>query len=160
MKNREYIYRWVVLVIILDQLTKILIQKNLTLYEEVKVIPKFFSLYYVQNTGAAFSILENATFLLIIISILFVILIDKTIQKEEQNLDQLSILALGMIIGGIFGNLLDRIFYRGVIDFLSFSFGKYHFPVFNVADIGITIGVFLLLFDLWKKRNPKKEETK
>ena len=113
---------------------------------------KFFSFCYVKNSGAAFSILEDATLLLIIISVLFILLIDNTIKKEYRNLSNLSIISLGMIIGGIFGNLIDRIIYRSVIDFISFSFGNYHFPIFNIADIGITVGVFLLLVDLWKRR--------
>ena len=157
MKNRKSVYNWVIMVFIIDQLSKILVQRTMYLYQNIKIIPNFFSLYYVKNTGAAFSILENATLLLIVISVLFIIFIDNTIKKEEQNLTKLSILSLGMIIGGIFGNLIDRILYRSVIDFLSFSFGNYHFPVFNIADIGITVGVALLLFEIWFKKNSRRK---
>ena len=158
MKNRENVYKWVVLVFALDQILKIIIQKTMNLYQEISIIPKFFSLVYVKNSGAAFSILEDATLLLIVISVLFIIVIDKTIKKEEPNLNKLSILSLGMIIGGIFGNLIDRILYRSVIDFISFTFGSYHFPIFNIADIGITVGVFLLFIDYLRK--DKKKEKK
>jgi len=158
MKNRENVYKWVVLVFALDQILKIIIQKTMNLYQEISIIPKFFSLVYVKNSGAAFSILEDATLLLIVISVLFIIVIDKTIKKEEPNLNKLSILSLGMIIGGIFGNLIDRILYRSVIDFISFTFGSYHFPIFNIEDIGITVGVFLLFIDYLRK--DKKKEKK
>ena len=153
MKNRKNVYKWVILVFIIDQLSKFIIQKTMDLHQSRTIIPNFFSLYYVKNTGAAFSILENATLFLIIISVMFLLFIDRIIKKEEKELTKLSILSLGMIIGGIFGNLLDRILYRSVIDFFSFSFGSYYFPVFNIADIGITVGVFLLLIEMWIKKN-------
>ena len=125
------------------------------LFEEIIIIPRFFSIYYVENTGAAFSILKDATLLLIIISVVFIILINKQIKKEEQNLNTLSTISLGMVLGGIFGNLIDRTVHHSVIDYLSFTFGNYHFPVFNLADMAITIGLGLLLLDVWKRRNEK-----
>ena len=155
MKNRKKIYIVASILLLLDQIIKLIIQRSMNLYQEIKIIPNFFSLLYVKNTGAAFSILEDATLFLILLSVIFVLIIDKYIKKEEETLDKLSMVAMGMIIGGIFGNLLDRIIYRSVIDFLSFQFGKYSFPVFNIADIGITLGVFILLIDMWKRR---KEE--
>lgn len=155
MKNRKKIYVVAVIILLLDQLTKLIIQRSMNLYQEIKLIPNFFSLCYVKNTGAAFSILEDATLLLILISIIFVLIIDKYIKKENETFHVLTMIAFGMIIGGIFGNLLDRILYRSVIDFLSFQFGNYFFPIFNIADIGITIGTLLLLVDTWERR---KEE--
>lgn len=153
MKNKQKI-NWIVFVMILmDQLIKILVQRNMKLYEEIKIIPHFFSIHYVENTGAAFSILKDATIILIVISVVLIILINKQIKKEEEKLNTLSIISLGIILGGIFGNLIDRIIHHSVIDYLSFSFGNYSFPVFNLADMGITIGLGLLLFDLWKRRN-------
>ena len=159
MKNRENVYKWVVLVFILDQIFKILVQRTMNLYQEISIIPKFFSICYVRNSGAAFSILEDATLLLIVISVLFIIVIDKTIKKEEPNLNKLSILSLGMIIGGIFGNLIDRILYKSVIDFISFTFGSYHIPIFNIADIGITVGVLLLFIDYLRKDKNKEKQN-
>ncbi len=156
MKNRNNIYKWTSILFIIDQITKLIVQKTMNLYDEINLIPNFFSLCYVKNTGAAFSILEDATLFLIIISVIFIILIDKMIKKEEQNLNKLSILSLGMIIGGIFGNLIDRILYRSVIDFISFQFGSYHFPVFNIADIGITVGVLLLVIDLLRGKKHER----
>lgn len=155
MKNKERVYQIIAVVIVIDQLIKLLVQKNMNLFQEIKIIPGFFSICYVENTGAAFSILEDATILLVILGAVFLVILDHYIKKEEKNLDKLSILSFGLIMGGIFGNLIDRIIYHSVIDFISFSFGKYHFPIFNIADIGITVGVGLLLLDMWKRR---KEE--
>lgn len=157
MKNKQKIYCIFSIILLLDQLIKIIVQKNMNLYDEIKIIPSFFSIYYVENTGAAFSILKDATILLIIISVVFIILINNQIKKEEQNLNTLSIISLGLVLGGIFGNLIDRILHHSVIDYLSFSFGKYAFPVFNLADMGITMGLCLLIWDLWQNRRTKNE---
>ena len=156
MKNRNRVYYVTVLLIVIDQLAKILVQRNMTMYKEIKIIPNFFSLCYVENTGAAFSILEDSTLLLIIISVIFVVFLDKYIKKEADTLNKLSIIAYGMIMGGIFGNLIDRILNKSVIDFLAFKFGSYNFPIFNIADIGITVGVALVFLDMILKR--KKED--
>jgi len=155
MKKRQIIFNITAVLFILDQILKIIIRSNLNLYEEVKVIKNFFSITYLKNTGAAFSILSNSSFFLIIISVLFIILISKYIKKEENNLTKLDTYYLGMILGGVFGNLFDRIIHKGVIDYLSFKFFKYYFPVFNFADICITIGI--LLFFISTVINSKKE---
>ena len=153
MKNRQKINWIVFIVLIMDQLIKILVQEKMKLYEEINIIPHFFSIYYVQNTGAAFSILKDATIFLIILSVVFIIIINKQIKKEENKLTPLSIISLGLVLGGVFGNLIDRIIHQSVIDYLSFTFGNYSFPVFNLADMGITIGLFLLLFDIWRRKD-------
>ena len=121
----------------------------------IDIIPKFFSILYVQNTGAAFSILEDNTILLIIISALFVVILDRYIKKEE-HFTKLGVISLGMIMGGIFGNLIDRILRHSVIDYLSFTVLKYNFPVFNLADIGITVGVGLYILSMILERKTQK----
>ena len=157
MKNRKNIYKIVGVVILIDQIIKVIIQTNLNLYEQIRIIPNFFSICYERNTGAAFSILENSTLFLIILSVIFLLGIDKYIRKEEMSLNKLSIISFGLIIGGIYGNLIDRVLYHSVTDFLSFTFFNYHFPIFNIADMGITIGAFLLILDIWKS---KEKNTK
>lgn len=158
MKNRQKIYKITSIILILDQLLKIIVNHSMNLHQEIKVIPKFFSLYYVKNTGAAFSILENNTTLLIILTVIFIILVDKLIKKEEQ-FSKLATLSLGLVMGGMFGNLIDRIIHHGVIDYLSFTIFKYNFPVFNLADIGITMGVFLLLISTLKDQISEKKQN-
>lgn len=153
MKNRKKIYIIMTITMILDQLSKLIIQKTMNLYQGIKIIPNFFSIIYVKNTGAAFSILEDATIILVILSVIFLIGLNQYMKKEESNLNGLTTFSFGIMIGGVFGNLIDRILYKSVIDFLSFNIIGYNFPIFNIADIGITIGVALLLLDMWKRRN-------
>ena len=145
MKKTQKIFNITAIILIIDQIIKIIIRSNLNEYQEIKIIKNFFSITLLKNTGAAFSILKNSTLLLIIISVLFILLISKYIKKEEKNLTKLDVYSYGIILGGIFGNLLDRIIHKGVIDYLSFRFLSYYFPVFNFADISITVGIALLI---------------
>lgn len=144
MDKKKFIYSISFVVLLLDQLIKIIVTNNMSLHQEITVIPNFFSLYYIKNTGAAFSILGNQTLLLIVISAFILILIKEYIKKEK-DFTKLSIISLGMIIGGTLGNLFDRILHKSVIDYLAFDIFKYSFPVFNLADIAITVGAALLL---------------
>lgn len=150
MKNKERVYSICCILLIIDQLVKLLIKNNMKLLDEIIVIPNFFSIYYIENKGAAFSMLGGATILLILVSLLAIIILDRYISKEKK-MTKLSIIALGMVMGGIFGNLIDRIIYKVVIDYLSFNIFGYNFPVFNIADIGITVGVVLLVVDIIRR---------
>lgn len=138
------IYLLSIIVIIIDQITKLIIMNNMKIGEEIVVIKKFFSILYVTNTGAAFSILENSTTLIIIIS-LFCLALIVSLLKKEKDITPIKVISFGILIGGMISNLIDRVFYKNVVDFLSFNIINYRFPVFNIADIGITIGVFLYL---------------
>lgn len=152
LKNKEKIYSIACIVLMIDQFIKALVKTKMHLNQEIIIIPKFFSLIYLKNTGAAFSILKDNTIILIIISIVMLYFINRFIDKEKK-LDNRKKLYIGIIMGGIFGNLVDRIAYRGVIDYLSFTIFKYSFPVFNLADIAITVGVFLLIINYLRDKN-------
>ena len=153
MNNKGKMYFITCIALLLDQIVKIIVNNCMTLYDEIKIIPNFFSIYYVKNTGAAFSILENNTTFLIFLTVIFILIIHKYI-KNETNITKLSSISFGLILGGMFGNLIDRIIHAGVIDYLSFEFFSYGFPIFNIADIGITLGVSIMLIEmlLEKKR--------
>jgi signal peptidase II len=151
MKNREYIYKITSIALIIDQIIKLIISSKMTLHQQIKIIPNFFTIFYVKNTGAAFSILENNTILLTIISVIFIVILDRFIKKEK-SFKKLEAISLGMVMGGIFGNLIDRIIHHAVIDYLSFKIINYEFPVFNCADICITVGVFLLILSMITER--------
>ena len=153
MNNKGKMYFITCIVLLLDQIVKIKVNNCMPLYDEIKIIPNFFSIYYVKNTGAAFSILENNTTFLIFLTVIFILIIHKYI-KNETNITKLSSISFGLILGGMFGNLIDRIIHAGVIDYLSFEFFSYGFPIFNIADIGITLGVSIMLIEmlLEKKR--------
>lgn len=158
MKNKKLIYTIALITILLDQVIKYIVMNNMALHQEIKLIPNFFSLYYLKNTGAAFSILGNKTILLILISIFCLIVIKNAIKKLKR-VNTLTIISLGIMTGGIIGNLFDRILYKSVIDYLSFNIFNYSFPVFNLADIGITIGAILLIIDLLIEEKEKKKSN-
>ena len=138
-----------------DQIIKLLIKHVLLEYQYIEIVKGFFNITHVHNTGAAFSILSNNVPLLIGITLISLVLIYYYIlRKSEMN--KLNLLIYSLLMGGIIGNLLDRIFYGYVIDYLSVIIFNYHFPVFNLADMGIVISVFLLLFRTFKEEICKK----
>lgn len=150
------VYLIAISVLIIDQITKILVMNNMNLGEEITIIDKFFSLIYLTNTGAAFSTFENQRMFIIIASVFCSALIISLMQKEK-DMTKLKIISFGILIGGMFSNLIDRVIYKHVIDFFAFTIFSYRFPIFNIADIGITIGVFLYLILSLKS---DKEEIK
>ena len=132
------------IIIILDQLIKYLISTKLQLNESIEIINKVFSLTYVQNIGAAWNILSGNRFLLIVIGIISLIAIYIYFIKN-QKLTKIEWITYSILIGGIVGNLIDRIFYGYVIDYLNFNLLGYDFPIFNLADICIVVSVFLII---------------
>lgn len=157
MNSRENIYKITSIILMLDQFIKIIINRYISLGSSVPVIPNFFSIMNLKNTGAAFSILEDSTVFLVIISVIVIVLLDRSIKKISK-FEVLEEISLGLIMGGIFGNLIDRIIHHGVIDYLSFRIFNYNFPVFNLADMTIVIGVGLLLISMIL--DTRKEESK
>ncbi len=137
-------------VIVLDQLSKVYIQKTMKLHQTIKVIDGFFDITYVLNKGAAFSFLadkpEGFTMpFFVIVSAIAIGIISFLFLKTEKN-DYVSLIAFALLLGGSIGNLIDRIRHGAVTDFLDFYIQQYHWPAFNVADSAITTGVFLFLF--------------
>lgn len=155
MKSKQKIYSIVSIVIMVDLILKFIVSSKLVENDIIKVIPNFFSIYYLKNTGAAFSILQDSTPFLVILSALILLVLNNYIDKEK-DLNKISEISLGMVIGGIFGNMIDRIINHSVTDFISFRIFNYNFPVFNIADIGITVGVFLLLISILKDCRKEK----
>lgn len=141
MRKKPYIIAF--LFFLVDLISKQLITHIIILGESYNIIDKFFYITYVQNKGAAWSILEDQRILLLIISVIVLFLINKYMNKE--NLSNIECLSYGMIIGGIVGNLFDRIFYGYVIDFLDFKLFCYNYPIFNLADSFIVIGIIIML---------------
>ena len=136
---------WIIiaaLVVIFDQFTKFLVSANIGPFDCIHIIPGLFDFVYVKNTGAALSILSGNTVFLSVISVLFCIgvLAYWFIKKPAHPLIKTS---LTLLFAGALGNAIDRIFYGYVVDFISTAF--MNFPVFNVADIAITIGAALLM---------------
>jgi signal peptidase II len=139
----------------LDQLTKWIVVKKIPLYGEIVVIPKFFAISHVTNKGAAFSLFANgdlrATWALAAFSVIVMAVIIFLLARTRQW--SKGALALALILGGATGNFIDRVRLNAVVDFLSFDFGSYHWPDFNVADSAIVVGAILLAIDaLFGKR--------
>ena len=129
---------------LLDQLSKKQIVNYLKLGEKIEIIKGFFNITHVRNYGAGFSILQNARLFLSLVSIVAIVVLVYllVITKKKNTLTSMSYL---MVISGALGNLLDRLRQGYVVDFLDFKIFGWDYPVFNVADIFITIGCFLLI---------------
>lgn len=141
MKKR--IYSLSLIFFLIDLISKIIVINHKEY--PVTIINNFFYINKVTNEGAAFSSFSGYQIILILIAIIVLIYINKTIIKEINT--KLGIISISMLIGGILGNLFDRIFYNKVIDFLSFKIANYQFPIFNIADTLICIGIILLILE-------------
>ena len=144
MKKKIFIFS--LIIIIIDFIIKLFALNNIT---NICVIPDFFYLTLAKNTGAAFSLLENQTIFFILIGVLVIFYIFNYLIKDKMStLEKISNIFL---TGGIIGNLIDRIIYGYVVDYLRFIIFGYNFPIFNLADICITIGVILLIINMLRK---------
>jgi len=146
-KNLRILLAVALAVAVIDQITKAVVAANLYLAESVRVIPGFFNLVHYRNPGAAFSILATGgplkTVFLAATSVVALVII-YFIARQTKGLPQVA--ALGLIAGGAAGNLIDRLRFGYVVDFLDCYIGVYHWPAFNVADSAITAGVILAFF--------------
>ncbi len=148
-------------IIILDIWTKALVLRRIDLHEAIPVIPNFFQLVHVRNTGAAFGIGANAASkivpLLLNIGALAVFGVVVVYALRSSVTDRVLQTGLHLILGGAVGNLLDRFRFGYVVDFLDVYIGRHHWPAFNVADSAICIGIALLFFDMKKKPESETE---
>ena len=137
-----------IIFVLLDQASKYSVINYLN--KDIEVINNFFYLIYTKNNGAAFSILTGKRIFLIIITLLIIGSLICYIIKNEIS-SKIEILAFSLIIGGSLGNLIDRVVRGYVVDFISVKILGYHFPIFNIADTLICIGVFILLIIQFRK---------
>lgn len=132
-------------IIILDQVTKQIAESSLQVYERIAIMP-FFNLTLAYNEGAAFSFLADAggwqRWFFVLLSATICVVLFIWLKRSQHKLEQL---AISLVIGGAAGNLIDRLFFGKVIDFLDFYYDKHHWPAFNVADMAISGGVALLI---------------
>lgn len=156
-------WTWIAaVVVVLDQITKIAASTNLKMYQPIEIIP-FFNLTLAHNTGAAFSFLADAggwqrwffTILATGVS-LFLFFWIKKLKPEEKAMA----ISLSLVLGGAIGNLIDRVLYGYVVDFLDFYVGDYHWPAFNIADSAITVGaILLIIMSFISERQKKPSDT-
>jgi signal peptidase II len=148
-------------VFVLDRITKVLIEKNFSVYDSVNVIPGFFDIVHAKNRGAAFGMFSEGdsqlrTFLLVGVSVAVLLFISFTLLRPGRAgvpPTRPTIYGLSLIMGGALGNIYDRIVHGMVTDFLEFYLGAYRFAAFNIADSAITVGAGLLILDMWRSRN-------
>lgn len=145
-----------ILLLLIDQISKLLVVKLIHINGSIELIKNFFYLTYTYNTGAAFSILTGQRIFLILIAIVILIVIFNYLRKNKIE-SKIEKIAFSLIIGGSIGNLLDRIVRGCVIDFLDFKILGYNFPIFNLADTFIVVGVFLLLIITLTRKEVKHD---
>jgi signal peptidase II len=163
--KRKY---WVLLIVcfwilLVDQWTKYVVQQRLVLYQKVEVVHGFFNLVHVRNTGGAFGIfggekggLGSLIFVVVSLvaigSILFLYL---RLKKDEETLS----LSFSLVLSGAIGNLIDRLHYGEVVDFLDFYLLSFHWPAFNIADSAICLGIGLMALELLIRDRKKSTQS-
>lgn len=137
----------VVLVLVLDQLSKLWVRAN---SPQIELLPGFLDLVHVENYGSAFGLLANQTFLLVTIGIASLLLI-LLFLRYLSPATTLGMLSIGLILGGAVGNLIDRLRFGHVTDFIDIHLGNlFHWPAFNIADAALTVGILTLIYSLYK----------
>ena len=140
-------------VLTLDLITKLMVQRSLTLYQQVPIIGEYVRLTYIFNPGAAFGISlgEYSRFIFLFLSLLALAALAAMYWVTPAR-DRVRLTSIALICGGALGNLLDRIrSSNGVVDFLDVGIGDVRWPVFNVADIAVTTGAIFLALSLWRE---------
>lgn len=148
-------YSLAVILIGIDQWTKMLVVRHMELYESISVLGDVFFLTSHRNTGAAWGILEDQMIFFYIITVVVVAGIIYYMQKHAKG-QPLFATALAFVLGGAIGNFIDRLFRKEVVDFLDVMVFTYDFPIFNVADSALTIGVVLIIIVTLLEEKKKK----
>lgn len=156
MKKKIFILSFIMLII--DQLSKIIVINNIEPSTGIKLINNFLYITFVKNEGAAFSILQGGRIFFIVLSIFVLVIMIKYI-FDDKNIRKIEVLSYSLLIAGIIGNLIDRIVYGYVVDFIDIYLFGYDFPVFNVADMCIVIGA-VVLASTYMTRGEKDEINK
>lgn len=149
---RKYFFLIAGIVLLLDRLAKWAVARNIALRDSVTVIPGFFHLTNVQNTGAAFGLFAESSAqwkvgALVSFSVIALVIVSGLLWKNGHAFSTTTI-GLSLILGGATGNLWDRMMSGRVVDFLDFYVGSYHWPAFNVADSAIVVGAILLVSEI------------
>lgn len=151
--NLSKIYILSVLFLGFDQFIKVIVSSNMNLYDSFTLINNFLNITLVHNKGAAFGMFEGGRLFFILIALITIILTSLFIKKSSY-ISKLDIAVYSLLLGGIIGNLIDRIIHGYVIDYIDFNFLGFNFPIFNFADICIVLSILLIIIntireDLW-----------
>ena len=152
------------LILLLDQITKFYVDSSMRLHDSIPVIQGLFSITYVRNPGAAFGFLADASPLFrsiffVAVTVLAIILVMHYIWKSRAE-EPFMTFALALILSGAFGNLIDRIRFGEVIDFLDVYISTTHWPAFNVADSAISVGAIILFIELTRRGRERQTDSK
>ncbi len=147
--NRPFFFGLAALILVLDQITKRSVERTFALGQSRDLLPGFVSLTLVHNTGGAFGILPTGTLGLAFAALVAAAAILIFVMRARTPLPRLLAVALALPLGGSLGNLWDRVRQRYVVDFFDVHWGPHQFPVFNVADSAICVGVALLAWFFW-----------
>ncbi|GEL75950.1 signal peptidase II [Tenuibacillus multivorans] len=154
-------YILTLIIIFFDQITKWMVKSSMELYESVEVIPGFFSITSHRNSGAAWGILEGQMWLFYIVTVIVIGIIIYYMQQYKNSYPWLMV-GFAIILGGAIGNFIDRIYLQEVIDFIDVVIFGYDFPIFNIADSALTVGVIfviiMMLIDEMKKKGKNANE--
>jgi signal peptidase II len=149
---RKYHFFIAALVVIFDRASKWVVARNISLHDNLNVIPGFFRLTHVENRGAAFGLFSDSpsdwkVAMLILFSLIALVVVSALLWKNSHAITTTGV-GLALIMGGALGNLWDRLLEGHVVDFLDFSVGGYHWPAFNVADSAIVVGALMLVAEI------------
>lgn len=139
--------------ILLDQLSKNFIVNHFSLGENKEVIVNFFSISSHRNRGAAWGILQDSRLFFLVVTVIFIAILTHYLFKQKNTLSSFDKGTFALIYGGAIGNFIDRLTRHEVVDFLDFRIFGYDFPIFNLADCFICVGVIFLLFKIYKEDN-------
>lgn len=135
----------IIAIVLLDQITKLYIASELAYAAQIEVIPGFFSITHRVNTGAAWSVFEGQMTMFYVITVIALVIFGYYFKDIDFKSKKIYSIGISMLIAGTIGNFIDRIRVQGVIDFLDFIIFGYDFPVFNVADVSLNIGIALFI---------------
>lgn len=160
---RKYHFLMAVLVVLLDRVSKWLVASNINLNDSILVLPGFFRLTHVQNSGAAFGLFADSASewkvsILVVFSVLALVVVSALLWKNSHSITSTGV-GLSLILGGAVGNLWDRLFSGHVVDFFDFFLGSYHWPAFNIADSAIVVGALLLVAEILFAKSPAEQDA-
>lgn len=160
MSRRLAAFTTAAFVFMLDRATKLLVESNMTMADSYTLIPRCFNLIYTENRGMVFGLMSEGEiewrsfFLIGLTALILAFVVAVLWQRSPTGMaaSRLSRLGLALVLGGALGNFYDRLARGAVTDFLDIYIASYHWPAFNAADSALTVGVGLVLLDLWRSR--------
>jgi signal peptidase II len=160
---RRYHFLIAFFVVVLDRLSKLAVERNLSLHDSISLIPGFFRLTHVENRGAAFGLFADSPSEwkiagLVLFSLIALVIVATLLWKNSHAMTTTGF-GLSLILGGAIGNLWDRLVSGHVVDFLLFYVGQYQWPAFNIADSAIVVGAGLLVFEILFTKAPAQEKV-